>query len=92
MDYECDTTNCNASDITMSFEFELDLNAMDQGALLTSIENDGIVFHLSPEKVPLPSAVWLFLSALGCLGWKAKAKHLTTQNRNTKNNVLGVRA
>jgi hypothetical protein len=94
--YDCDTTNCNASDIEMSFEFEFDLNAVDPNALFESIQNDGIVFHLSPEKVspekvPIPSAVWLFLSALGCLGWKANAEHLSSLLRNTKNGIFGVR-
>ena len=68
----CDTTNCAASTVAMSFEFQFDLAIIDEDAFLAAIEDDGIVFHLSPERriseVPLPAAAWLFGSALLGLG------------------------
>jgi hypothetical protein len=71
---ECDTTNCSASDTKMSFEFKFNLVAEDQDMLLDGIQTDGIEFHLSPEKVPVPAAVWLFGSALMGMGAIARRK------------------
>jgi hypothetical protein len=71
---QCDTTNCDASDTKMSFEFKFNLTAEDQDLLLAGIQTDGIEFHLSPERVPVPAAVWLFGSALMGMGALARRK------------------
>lgn len=72
----CDTTNCDASDVEMSFEFEFALDQIDKDALLASLQNEVIEFHLSPERgnpVPVPAAAWLFGSALmGMVGWRRR--------------------
>ena len=70
----CDTQDCAADTTTMSFEFEYDLAPLEAAALLASIKNDGIEYHLSPEmrssQVPIPASVWLLGSALfGTFAW-----------------------
>jgi hypothetical protein len=55
-------------DTKMSFEFQFDLDSDQNNALLALFDN-GIEFHLSPERglqpvVPIPGAVWLLGSGL----------------------------
>jgi hypothetical protein len=75
LDNGCDTTNCGASGVEMSFEFKFDLTEVVRNDIIASLEDpaQGLVFHLSPERragvVPVPAAAWLFGSSLGLLGW-----------------------
>ena len=79
----CDKTNCAASGVEMSFEWSINLNAtgkdaVSQQEIIDSITNDGVIFHISPERhasvsvMPIPPAAWLFGSALVLLGWTAR--------------------
>jgi hypothetical protein len=78
LDNGCDTTDCAASDVKMSFEIEFDLTQIDGKDLLNGIQTNGIEYHLSPERrvapIPIPAAVWLFASALGALGWLSRRR------------------
>ena len=53
----CDLTDCSATTTTMSFEFQFGLSADEFEALRNSISDDGIEFHLSPERGLLPQMV-----------------------------------
>lgn len=73
----CDETDCYASNQTMSFEFEFQLDPTDGATLINAIETDGIEYHLSPERrsvVPIPAAAWLFGSALMGMGFMRRRK------------------
>ena len=64
-DLDCDTTDCDASDIPMAFEFKFAAFSSDSiFDLREDIKRDELEFHLSPERgavpIPEPSAAVLF--------------------------------
>jgi hypothetical protein len=67
--YDCGTTNCNGSDVVMSFEMRFLLSGAARDAFIVDLESGITQMHLSPERgnlsaVPLPAAAWLFGSVL----------------------------
>jgi hypothetical protein len=68
----CDTTNCAASGVPMTFEFKFAAKTAAQiASLISDIQSNEVQYHLSPEmgpptSVPEPSTLILF--SLGLLG------------------------
>ena len=52
----CDTTDCAASTTTMAFEWGINWHTpdVDDAAIIQGLMDDGIVFHISPERQMMP--------------------------------------
>jgi hypothetical protein len=75
----CDTTNCDANDTPMAFEFRFGaLTDAERDGLIGYIQSNKLAFHLSPERgaapIPEPETYAMLLAGLGLLGWHARRR------------------
>ncbi len=75
----CTEDLCLARDTAMSFEFKFEIDPAANNAFLALFDN-GIEFHLSPERglqpavVPLPASLPFLVAGLGALGLVARRR------------------